>query len=91
LLLSIVALADCSCEDFAISRKVKHREPDGGSHNPTRDFFFKVLFFEHVKNCKLHKTRPDSFFAQINHLVKAEAAKFKVQRAFTDPPQADQS
>jgi hypothetical protein len=30
LLLSIVALADCLCEDFAISRKVKHREPDGG-------------------------------------------------------------
>jgi hypothetical protein len=50
LLLSIVALADCSCEDSAISRKVKHKEPDGGLHNPTRDFFsFKVLFFEHVK------------------------------------------
>jgi hypothetical protein len=40
-------------------------------------FFFKVLFFEHVKNCKLHKTSPGSFFAQINHLIKAEAAKFK--------------
>jgi hypothetical protein len=49
LLLRIVALADCSCEDSAISRKVKHKEPDGGLHNPTRDFFFKVLFFEHVK------------------------------------------
>jgi hypothetical protein len=45
LLLSIVALVDCSCKDFAISRKVKHKEPDGGLHNPTRDFFFKVLFF----------------------------------------------
>jgi hypothetical protein len=49
LLLSIIALADCSCEDSAISRKVKHKEPDGGWHNPTREFFFKVLFFEHVK------------------------------------------
>jgi hypothetical protein len=49
LLLSIVALVDCSCEDSAISRKVKHKEPDGGLHNPTRDFFFKELFFEHVK------------------------------------------
>jgi hypothetical protein len=49
LLLSIVALADFSCEDSAISQKVKHKELDGGSHNPTREFFFKVLFFEHVK------------------------------------------
>jgi hypothetical protein len=49
LLSSIVALADCSCEDFAISQKVKHKEPDGRLHNPTREFFFKVLFFEHVK------------------------------------------
>jgi hypothetical protein len=49
LLLSIIALADCSCEDSAISRKVKHKEPDGGLHNPTRENCFKVLFFEHVK------------------------------------------
>jgi hypothetical protein len=49
LLLSIVALADCSCEDSAISQKVKHKEPDGGLYNPTREFFLKVLFFEHVK------------------------------------------
>jgi hypothetical protein len=49
LLLSIIALADCSSEDFTISRKVKHKEPDGRSHNPTQIFFFKVLFFEHVK------------------------------------------
>jgi hypothetical protein len=49
LLLSIVTLADCSCKDSAISRKVKHKEPDGGLHNPTREFFLKVLFFEHVK------------------------------------------
>jgi hypothetical protein len=48
LLLSIVALADCSCEDSAISRKVKHKEPDGGLHNPTREKKL-VLFFEHVK------------------------------------------
>jgi hypothetical protein len=54
LLLSIIALADCSCEDFAISQKVKHKEPDGGSHNPTRDFFsFKVLFFEHDKQLQV--------------------------------------
>jgi hypothetical protein len=49
LLLRIVTLADCSCEDFAISQKVKHKEPDGGLHGPTRDFFFKVLFFGHIK------------------------------------------
>jgi hypothetical protein len=49
LLLSIVALADCSCEDSAISQKVKHKEPNGGLHNPTREKKFKVLFFEHVK------------------------------------------
>jgi hypothetical protein len=48
LLLSIVALADCSCEDFAISRKVKRKYPDGGLHNPTREKI-SVLFFEHVK------------------------------------------
>jgi hypothetical protein len=53
LLLSIIALADCSREDFAISRKIKHKELDGGSHNPTREFFFKVLFFEHVKQLQV--------------------------------------
>jgi hypothetical protein len=77
LLLSIVALADFSFEDFAISRKVKHREPDGGSHNPTREKKFKVLFFEHVKNYKLRKTRPGSFFAQLNHLIKTELQSSK--------------
>jgi hypothetical protein len=70
LLLSIVALADYSCEDFAISQKVKHKEPDGRSHNPTRDFFFKVLFLSMSNNCKLHKNRPGSFFAHKNHLIK---------------------
>jgi hypothetical protein len=49
LLLSIVTLADCSCEDSAISRKVKNKEPDGELHSPTRDFFSKVLFFGHDK------------------------------------------
>jgi hypothetical protein len=51
LLLSIIALADCSCEDSAISRKVKHKEPDGGLHNPAREilYFFKVLFFGHAE------------------------------------------
>jgi hypothetical protein len=49
LLLSIITLADCSCKDYAISQKVKHKEPDGGLHNPTRENFFRVLFFEHVK------------------------------------------
>jgi hypothetical protein len=49
LLLSIITLADYSCNDFAISLKVKHKEPDGGLHSPTRDFFFKVLFFGQVK------------------------------------------
>jgi hypothetical protein len=49
LLLSIIALADCSCEDSAISQKVKHKEPDGGLHSPTRENLFKVSFFEHVK------------------------------------------
>jgi hypothetical protein len=49
LLLSIVTRADCSCEDFTISRKVNHKEPDGGLHDPTRENFFKVLFFGHVK------------------------------------------
>jgi hypothetical protein len=53
LLLSIVALANCSREDFTISRKVKHKEPDGGSHNPTREKNFKVLFFEHVKQLQV--------------------------------------
>jgi hypothetical protein len=67
LLLSIVALADCSCKDSAISRKVKHKEPDGGLHNPMRDFFFKVLFFEHVKLLQVDKNRPGSF-SHINHL-----------------------
>jgi hypothetical protein len=45
-----------------------------------------VLFFEHVKNCKLHKTKPGSFFAQLNHLIKTE-----LQKHSTDPPEADQS
>jgi hypothetical protein len=45
LLLSIVALADCSCEDFAISQKVKHRKPDGGSHNPTREKKIQSVVF----------------------------------------------
>jgi hypothetical protein len=48
LLLSIIALADCSCEDSAISQKVKHKKPHGGLHNPTREKI-SVLFFEHVK------------------------------------------
>jgi tRNA(Leu) C34 or U34 (ribose-2'-O)-methylase TrmL len=39
--------------------------------------FFLVLFFEHVKNCKLHKTRPGSFFAQLNHFIKAELQSLK--------------
>jgi hypothetical protein len=62
LLLSIVALADCSCENSAISRKVKHKEPDGGSHNPTQEIFSKCCFLS-MSNCyKLHKNRPGSFF-----------------------------
>jgi hypothetical protein len=38
---------------------------------------FKVLFFEHVKNCKLHKIRPGSFFAQLNHLIKTKLQSSK--------------
>jgi hypothetical protein len=49
LLLSIIALEDCSCEDSAISQKDKNKEPNGGLHCPMRDFFFKVSFFERVK------------------------------------------
>jgi hypothetical protein len=77
LLLSIIALADCSCEDFAISRKVKHREPDGGSHNPTREIFSKCCFLSMAKNCKLHKTTPGSFFTQLKPLHKKQAANSK--------------
>jgi hypothetical protein len=68
LLLSIVALADCSCEDSAISQKVKHKEPDGGLHSPTRDFFFKVSFFEHVKLLQVALKKARQFFFAQTHL-----------------------
>jgi hypothetical protein len=49
--------------------------------------FQSVVFWAWQKNCKLHKTRPGSFFAQINHFIKNKLQSFK---AFPDPPQADQ-
>jgi hypothetical protein len=64
LLLSIVALAECPCEDSAISQKVKHKEMDGGLHGPTRENIFSKFYFFGTVNCyKLHKDRPGSFFA----------------------------
>jgi hypothetical protein len=90
LLLSIVALADCSCKDSAISRKVKHKELDGGLHGPTHEIFSKCCFLGMLNCCKLHKNRPGSFFAH-NHfkdLIKNCAISSK---AFSDLPQADQA
>jgi hypothetical protein len=66
LLLSIVALADGSCEDSTISRKVKHKEPDGGLHDPTHEFFSKCCFLGMLNCYKLRKNRSGSFFAH-NH------------------------
>jgi hypothetical protein len=53
LLLSIIALADWSSEDPAISRKVEHKEPDGGLHGPTRENFFLSVVFWHDKLLKV--------------------------------------
>jgi tRNA(Leu) C34 or U34 (ribose-2'-O)-methylase TrmL len=36
-----------------------------------------VLFFGHGKSCKLHKTRPGSFFAQLKPLHKNKLQEFK--------------
>jgi hypothetical protein len=45
LLLSIAALADYSSEDSAISRKVKHKELDGGLHSPMREKKIQSVIF----------------------------------------------
>jgi hypothetical protein len=90
LLLSIVALTDCSCEDSAISRKVKHKEPDGGLHSPMREIFQSVVFLGMLNCCKLHKNRPDRFFAH-NHFKEMIKNGAISSKAFSDPPQADQA
>jgi hypothetical protein len=90
LLLSIVALADYSCEDSTISRKVKHKEPDGGLHSPTRENYSKCCFLGMLNYYKMYKNRHGSSFAH-NHfkdLIKNYAINSK---AFSDPPQADQA